>query len=568
MANEGVTIPIRTTADTSGEKAASASLKNLQKELKETAAATRDLNAASSQGVDDLKKVGDSATKAAGNKGSSGMGMLQLGQALEDAQYGLRGVMNNIPGLVTSFGLGAGAAGVLQVGLVAVSQVLDLIQRQNKELEGKPLLGEMTFDEKIMEQSRLFTEELARQRDVLRERNDALRDSAAAVDTAMKAEQALIEFRRSVEDADFVSTGDPIMDAVTRKDTALQRSFDDRTSRNKGRAAEVVNVRSEQSAREADLAALDKQLAEQKALVDGVKQRAALESALALAKDPNMKAPGGVAAGDGSLAESLTAGVLNSIPGLKELLGGRKTIDGATIAGLQKRMEGLPMLPGFQPSGNAEEDDKRRRDLYNEELQRQRDLEKAREDAARGVESGRRKVGLTEQKVASEDELDTEKTAREQELIRRRAEAAIAQEEKRRQMEAEKNAPPAPVAPSEIEAAQKGLRNMAGQPGASDTTKGALGALNAAISDGQGNTGAEVQIVQQMLSKMGSDRAQNAALMQQALREMESVQTEGSLMQQKLAGALSVIVSAYRTMRNDLDSVVNEVNAINANRPR
>ena len=40
---------------------------------------------------------------------NTGQGFLQLAQFADDAQYGMRGVLNNIPGLVMGFGAGAGA---------------------------------------------------------------------------------------------------------------------------------------------------------------------------------------------------------------------------------------------------------------------------------------------------------------------------------------------------------------------------------------------------------------------------------------------------------------------------
>lgn len=52
---------------------------------------------------------------------NAGMGMLMLSQGIDDLQYGLRGVINNIAPLVMSLGGGTGLAGALTIGAVAVN---------------------------------------------------------------------------------------------------------------------------------------------------------------------------------------------------------------------------------------------------------------------------------------------------------------------------------------------------------------------------------------------------------------------------------------------------------------
>jgi hypothetical protein len=65
-----------------------------------------------------------SAGSAAGKKGAAGQGVLQLAFALDDIQYGIRGVVNNIPQLVSAMGLGAGFAGVAGIAAVALNQLV------------------------------------------------------------------------------------------------------------------------------------------------------------------------------------------------------------------------------------------------------------------------------------------------------------------------------------------------------------------------------------------------------------------------------------------------------------
>ena len=51
---------------------------------------------------------------------NSARGILEISRAFEDLQFGLRGVLNNIPGILQSFGVGAGVAGVVSIAAVSV----------------------------------------------------------------------------------------------------------------------------------------------------------------------------------------------------------------------------------------------------------------------------------------------------------------------------------------------------------------------------------------------------------------------------------------------------------------
>ena len=75
----------------------------------------RDLSDAASA----AKAFGRSANEGQGPTRNLGGAVLELSRAVEDAQYGLRGVQNNLPGLVTMLGGSAGLAGVISLAAVA-----------------------------------------------------------------------------------------------------------------------------------------------------------------------------------------------------------------------------------------------------------------------------------------------------------------------------------------------------------------------------------------------------------------------------------------------------------------
>jgi len=86
----------------------------VQKSEKATKAATTTANGAAQA----KKQLKDKTTNAAA-------GFLQFSQAVEDAQYGIRGVLNNIPGMVMSFGGGMGLAGAVSLAAVGINVLLE-----------------------------------------------------------------------------------------------------------------------------------------------------------------------------------------------------------------------------------------------------------------------------------------------------------------------------------------------------------------------------------------------------------------------------------------------------------
>jgi chemotaxis protein histidine kinase CheA len=78
---------------------------------------------------------GSGADTVQGGATNAGVAMLMFSQGLEDAQYGLRGVMNNIPPLVMALGGGPGLAGVISVAMVAVSGLAKIWEKLNGQQE-------------------------------------------------------------------------------------------------------------------------------------------------------------------------------------------------------------------------------------------------------------------------------------------------------------------------------------------------------------------------------------------------------------------------------------------------
>lgn len=77
-----------------------------------------------------------------GRGGNAGMAVLEFSRAFEDAQYGVRGVLNNLPGLIAMLGGGAGLAGVISLAAVAGTQLWEIFADSEGAKEGVDAIAE------------------------------------------------------------------------------------------------------------------------------------------------------------------------------------------------------------------------------------------------------------------------------------------------------------------------------------------------------------------------------------------------------------------------------------------
>jgi hypothetical protein len=86
----------------------------------DTATFDRGLRTAEASARDASGRIGG----ALGRGSSAAQGLLYLGQAVDDLQYGFRAIVNNIPQIVLAMGGGAGFAGAVGIAAVALNQVV------------------------------------------------------------------------------------------------------------------------------------------------------------------------------------------------------------------------------------------------------------------------------------------------------------------------------------------------------------------------------------------------------------------------------------------------------------
>ena len=151
MAKYPIGIDIQTTRSGTGAQAVENDLRDIRQSAEEVRAALdrasdemiggpQDL-ARLAQMADQLDNVAAQGEKVAvvQNKGArstrDGAGaFLEFSRAVEDAQYGVRGVLNNIPQMVLLMGGGGGLAGIISIAAVSMSQLFTQLTKVEEKL--------------------------------------------------------------------------------------------------------------------------------------------------------------------------------------------------------------------------------------------------------------------------------------------------------------------------------------------------------------------------------------------------------------------------------------------------
>ena len=175
MAGKNVDINFRTRADTKGARQAEKGIKEVERTAIDTDRALDNVEDSAADlrreldkidGLDpkirtDVDKLAGSLEKTAvsgrqmataqGKNAKStknaGLAALEFSRAVEDAQYGVRGILNNIPQLVQFMGGGAGLAGAISLAAVGLTQLVEAMSRSGKEIENLNAIVEAARDQ-------------------------------------------------------------------------------------------------------------------------------------------------------------------------------------------------------------------------------------------------------------------------------------------------------------------------------------------------------------------------------------------------------------------------------------
>jgi hypothetical protein len=143
---------------------------------------------------------------------NSGMAMLEFSRAVEDAQYGIRGVLNNIPGLVQMLGGGAGLAGAISFAAVALTQLIERLAKFDgstreavQTLEVARDQIEEFYKEAARDGTAPFQAQIMRVVEALGQQNDALQRNLKLTREKRKAELAVAAAGQDLEVAQIAA---------------------------------------------------------------------------------------------------------------------------------------------------------------------------------------------------------------------------------------------------------------------------------------------------------------------------------------------------------------------------
>ena len=148
-----------------------------------------------------LDRNSQQATRSVKNMGQ---GALQAAYFFDDLQYGIRGIMNNIPGLVMGFGGGAGLAGAMSLAVLAGAKLYEwmgnteakskelakAIEQQNEAIAKSQEAIASFNNEETLQKSNDFTAKIAGNR----------KEEAQALKESVRDQQRLLDLQSKVLD--------------------------------------------------------------------------------------------------------------------------------------------------------------------------------------------------------------------------------------------------------------------------------------------------------------------------------------------------------------------------------
>lgn len=502
----------------------------------------------------EIQALGRAQEVVGKSSSNAGRGVLELSRAFEDAQYGMAGVLNNIPGIITMFGGGAGLAGVISVAAVAASVL-------SKRLDGANFDGTWIGDLKtaITEMVDGMSEEEKRLRTLAEEplswiknTEEAFAAQETAAERALNKEIELLKLRR-----DLIKETIDLRAAEVAHQAKLDKI--NRIDRPKGTAEWAQDQQKENqntlATKEAErVAALDK--AEQKKLAadeDAKNATAAAEAQRNRAKElgqtaelSNKLAAAAEAdalklAGEAKQAEGIS-GFTAPSPELPNLVKRQKDKEAEAKRLREKAQTGGSLVPGETVKGAEAKADELELKAQEQQLKKAREAQ----EFAAAKEASRKAAEINQAEFkAAQGDVQSEvfgKAAKDQDEATKRAEEKRLGKDREKGQLPKTDVAPKPVSmEDQLAAANDGLKDAARGTG-DDAAKMKLGAMSSALMDGKGNTEAELAAIQEMLSNLGTSRSENQAALKTALQQMEALQKDGSTMQQALSGALSGLV--------------------------
>jgi hypothetical protein len=246
MAEQNLSVDIKIKADTAGAKQATAAIDGVDKAVADLSKTEKEATNINGMYLDSLGRIHDasgkfvkvSAEERAGLKeriklqqqdtvtttgavqakkelgksnSNAAMGVLALSNALQDAQYGMAGMINNIPMMVSGLGLGMGVAGAVQaaaVGIQILTKNVDLFGEKAKQAarDAAELTTETMADAnaayKAAAATKTMTEAQERHNEVMRETEERYKQLIKLSEDFIKQKQAERDAETALADAE------------------------------------------------------------------------------------------------------------------------------------------------------------------------------------------------------------------------------------------------------------------------------------------------------------------------------------------------------------------------------
>ncbi len=176
-------------------------------------------------------KMGAGAGKAT----AFSMALMQLGSAADDAQYGFRGVLNNIPSIVSGLAQVAGASPAMAMGIaggasIAATAIYQLINHWDevKQVFGMPVFTDAIKELALLTEATDQATEAEKKRKEMREqmeKNKAMREEATPeAETAARARKEAIKKGGNEAVMAGIEMSDLVSGALDEKETMAAQS--------------------------------------------------------------------------------------------------------------------------------------------------------------------------------------------------------------------------------------------------------------------------------------------------------------------------------------------------------
>jgi hypothetical protein len=262
-------IRLKVSGDTTGAKAVEKTLKDVEKQAKATGAGLNKLE----QGQAKIGKGGRNSAAA----------ILEASRALEDLQYGVRGVLNNIPTLVMALGGSAGLAGVISIAAVSISQAASMMAKLSDETStaNDELEENADLAKEAETSNRALGRALEEQAAKLRTNNQEIDRRLQILKELQKVEDSFEDLKLAQEIADIEASDLSPADKAVETDKARNRRAQARRIAEEEEAQlELEAQRQGVTAQRQGVAALAATANTAQAEVFGIRERRAIEQRL------------------------------------------------------------------------------------------------------------------------------------------------------------------------------------------------------------------------------------------------------------------------------------------------